>query len=471
MQKESRSRYLFKNTAVFAIGNFVSKFLSFFLVPLYTNFLTTSEYGTIDLLTVLCTLVVPLITFNISEAVMRFSLDKNSNHDSIISIGIFTLIISTFLSLFAIPILNFFPALKEYSILFAIFLLSFAYSQFFLCVLRGKEQLVLYSIGNIIHALLIGILNVIFLTIFKMGVKGYFLAYIISNVIVFIFSFIVSKTFRHIKFFRLEKKLFKEMFLYSTLLIPNSFMWWIMNSLDKIMITSMLGTTANGIYSISYKIPSLLSSVTTIFNQAWSYSAIREKESEDKEEYNNHIFSNLFKVVIIISVFLLLILKPFLKIYVGNDFFDSWKYTTFLIVGFVFMTLGSFLSTCYTVHKDSIGFLKSAIVGAIINLVLNFILIEKIKIYGAALSTAISYFCVFIYRLFDTKKYVKFNIKKTEYFIGILVLLLSACTVYINDNISYLLLLIQNLIILCMYKNFWLNLLKKVLNKLKKDNN
>ena len=87
MDKETKNKYLIKNTIILSIGNFGSKLITFFLVPLYTNILTTSEYGTIDLITMLTTVIVPLITLNISEAVMRYSMDKDLNKEKILRIG------------------------------------------------------------------------------------------------------------------------------------------------------------------------------------------------------------------------------------------------------------------------------------------------------------------------------------------------------------------------------------------------
>lgn len=468
MKKESRKKYLFKNTIIFALGNFASKFITFFLIPLYTNFLTTDEYGTIDLLTVLCTMIIPIVTLNIIEAIIRFALDKNADIDKITSTGLICLFISTILTIIAIPILNNIESLKDYSLLFYLYVITMSYSQFFLSLLRGKEKLLQYSIGNIIHTLLIGIFNIIFLTIFDKGIEGYFYAFIISNIVTSIYAFIINNTINSIKKFNFDKKLSKEMIKYSVVLIPNSFMWWIMNSLDRVMITSMIGATANGIYSVSYKIPSLMTTITTIFNQAWSYSAIKEEESDDKEEYSNNIFNNLFKTVIIISVLILLILKPFLKLYVGSDFYSAWKYVPFLIIGFVFMTLGTFLATSYTVNKDSMGYVKSATVGTIINLVLNFILIKQIGIAGAAIATAISYISVFVFRLFDIKKYLQINIKKKEYFIGIIVLLFASASIYIDNYIGYILLLLESIFILFIFKETWLSLINSFISKIMK---
>ena len=57
----------------------------------------------------------------------------------------------------------------------------------------------------------------------------------------------------------MDKNLLRQMLTYSIAFIPNTFMWWIMNASDRVMVSAMIGTAANGIYSVSYKIPGLVS--------------------------------------------------------------------------------------------------------------------------------------------------------------------------------------------------------------------
>lgn len=83
----SRNSYLIKNTIIFTLGNLGSKLISFFLIPLYTNALTTAEYGVVDLVATVGTVAVPLLTLNICESVMRFALDKDANTRKITQIG------------------------------------------------------------------------------------------------------------------------------------------------------------------------------------------------------------------------------------------------------------------------------------------------------------------------------------------------------------------------------------------------
>ena len=457
---QQRNKYLLKNTVIFSIGNFGTKIISFFLVPLYTNILTTREYGTVDLIYTIGMVLFPLLTLNIGESIMRFALDKDADCDKIMSTGITILIFGAIIGLLILPIANLFESVSNYSIYIYLYTLTLAFSQIFLCYLRGKEFLLKYSIGNIIQSLTIAIFNIIFLIGMKKGIEGYLMAYILANVCTGLYGFWAGKVNLVIKKYSIDIELSKNMIKYSVVLIPNSFMWWIMNSSDRMMVSAMISVTANGVYAVAYKIPTLLSTITTIFNQAWSYSAIREDESEDKEEYNNRVYDNLVTIVIVVATGLLMIMKPFLSVYVGKEYYAAWHYVPYLIVGFVFMTLGSFIATSYTVHKDSMGFLISGTVGAIINLILNFILIPMMGVSGAAFATCISYFGVFAYRIKDTQKYIKLRVFKRKQICGYALLILSAMTCYLDNCIGQTLLVIEFICIILLNKEFVKDMLK-----------
>ena len=328
MNNSSKNKYLLKNTIVLSIGNFGSKLISFFLVPLYTNIFTTAEYGTIDLITILTTVIVPLITLNISESVMRYSMDKNSDKDKILSVGNVILLVSILICMISFPILSVISYTSQYALLLVIYMMTFISSSIYLCFIRGKEQLFDYSIISIVQTLIIAILNIYFLIVLKIGIKGYIIAYIIAYLITTFLCIIRGKIIPSFKKLSLDKKLAKDMIKYSVILIPNSLMWWIMNSLDRIMVTSMISIEANGVYTVSYKLPTIIITLTSIFNQAWMFSAVKEKDSADKETYSNSIFTALFNIVITISLFLLLILKPLMKIYVGKAFFWNGFFNT-----------------------------------------------------------------------------------------------------------------------------------------------
>lgn len=461
---KNRNLYLLKNTIILGIGAFASKLVSFFLVPLYTNTLSPSDFGIVDLLFTIGGFLFPLFTLNISEAIYRFSLDKKDNKKEIYYSGFLCFTFSTIIGIIVIPILQSISTVSQYSYLFYLYLITLSLSQILLVFLKGQEKLKLYTIGNIIYSFFIAFLNIIFLLIFKMGIVGYFLAYIISNIILSIFCLFLSKNSLDLSNKLFDKKLFLKMIKYSVVLIPTSFMWWITNSSDRIMVTSLVSSAANGIYSISYKIPSILTVLSSIFTQAWVFSAIREKNSNDVEEHTNKIFSFLYLLLVIVSMIILIFLKKIFIIYVSADYYVAWQYVPILLFGFIFMTLATFISTSYNVHKDSKGFLISGLIGAFSNIVLNFILIPYFAVFGAAIATMISYIAVFIYRLIDTKKYVSINFNFKQYLLIFILLIQCILTYFNNDNIIFIQLVLL-LITLILSKNNLIIMIRLIKNR------
>lgn len=466
MSYESRGKYLLKNTFIFTIGSVVTKLITFILVPLYTYVLTTEEYGVVDLVTTVSIVLAPMLILNISESVMRFSLDRDANYNQIMSVGLIIMLFAIIIGFLIIPIAKLFLTISDYGLYIYFYTISSAISQLFLCYLRGREKLVFYTCGNIINTLTVAVFNIIFLVILKNGVKGYLKAYILANFITALYAFVVGDVIDVVKRIHVNKRLTIEMLKYSLVLVPNVFMWWIMNSADRIVITSVVGAAANGIFAIAYKIPSLMSTVAGIFNQAWSYSAIRENESKDKEKYTNEIYNGFFMVISLSALGMMMILKPFMKIYVNDSYYCAWKYTPYLIVGFIFQSLGSFLSTPYTVNKDSKGFLFSATFGAVINIILNILLVFKYELIGVALATCLSYMGVFFYRVKDTKKYIHMNIFNKKHILIIGLIIVQGIVMYLESLWAQLLLIILFLIGVILQYEIWKPLIIQIIKKI-----
>ena len=459
-----RKKYLAKNTALFALNSIGTKMITFFLVPIYTAALTTSDYGTADLVSTIATVLVPIMTLNIGEAVMRFSLDENADYNKIMSVGIVLAIISMIFGACTFPIIRAIQSIKSYGIYIVLYCVTQGIYQIAVCYLRGTEQLTYFAIGNIIHVIATAFFNILFLIILKIGLPGYFTAYILGYIAGTVYAIFRGKILNVLHRFEFDSSLAKSMVRYSIVLVPTSLMWWIMNSSDRIMVTAMVGIAANGIYAVSYKVPTIVSTMSTVFNQAWSYSAIKESKSQDSEEFNNQMFDSFFQFQILVTSGLLLIIRSFIKVYVSAAYYESWKYTPYLLIGYFFMSLGTFLSTSYTVHKDSRGFLISGMAGAIINVALNGVLIPVIGVAGAALATCLSYFSVFVYRIVDTRKYVRIKIVRTRYLVGIGIMILMASTLLFDSAHSGLLLMLEFVLILFVEKDYIFKILKLVIS-------
>lgn len=421
-----------KNIALITFGNFASKILSFFLIPFYTAVLTTAEYGTADLMTTTINLVSPFFTLLISEAIMRFALEKESDKSQIFMIGLLVTLIGFLCMFLCSPAVLFMDSLKPYYWLFITYYfastLHLLVSQF----VKGIEKVTVYSLSGVFQTVVFILLNLFFLLGLKIGVIGYLLALIFSNFLAVIFLWTGAGLNRYLLSVRkIDKKIAGEMFRYSIPMIPNSVSWWISNSSDKYILTFFAGVGLTGIYSVSQKIPSLFATIATIFMGAWQISAVEDFGSEQSRKFYSNVYRSYSSINIILVSILIYGTKILAKILFSKGFYSAWMFTPVLLLAFLFNAMASFLGSIYTSTKKTKMLFVSTIIAALANIIANFIMIPIWGAMGAGIATLLSYFLVWLIRLWDTKKIIKLDINLKK------------------DIISYLLLIMQ-IVIICM---------------------
>lgn len=395
--KRTTNRYnrLLKNTGMLFVGNFVSKILSFFMVPFYTSVLTTSDYGTADLITTVVLLVLPAFSVLMECAVMRFTLEQTTDRKQVFTIAF---VVSTAGFLVAIcisPVVLLWEPLRQYyGFVIMYYVVSWVYN-IVSSYVKGLDKLSITTIAGVIHTFAFLGLNIFFLAICKIGVHGYLLSINLSNLISIIFLVIVCKLYKN--FVRLKKidwNLTREMIRYSVPLIPNYMSWWVNNMSDKFILTALCGTSVNGIYSVAYKIPSLLNSVTSIFASAWSISSVENFGSDESVRFFNRIYGLYSAFLLIMASGLILITKPMGKVLFSNDFFEAWRITPILVLAYVFSALAQQVESIFSASKQTMKIFYASLIGAMVNIILNLLLIPTLTSYGAAIATMIGYITI-----------------------------------------------------------------------------
>jgi O-antigen/teichoic acid export membrane protein len=254
------------------------------------------------------------------------------------------------------------------------------------------------------------ITNIISLIVLHMGIYGYLLSYIVSNVIGIILLIVLGRLYKYFRFGKIDWKLMKEMFSYSIPMIPNSISWWISNSSDKYILTYFCGATATGIYSVSYKIPTILSVCYGIFMSAWRLSAVDDFGSVETEKFYSEVFTKLTKVLIIMGAGIILFNKVLAKFLYANDFYNAKEFVPVLVIAFLLHGLSEFYGSIYTSAKCTKLLMYSSFIGALSNIVLNFLLIPEFQGMGAALATLISYGLILMIRAIHSRKFLKIEI-------------------------------------------------------------
>lgn len=446
----SKYRTLFKDIGIFAIGSIGSKLVLFFMVPLYTNCLSTEQYGVTELIYTFQQLIVPFVSLVIFDAVIRFGLSKNEKKENVLKCSLFILAIGATLTVCVTPLLNLYSTISTWRWFVCVYvLISMLLSvlQNYLKVLKKNLFFAIVSIGQTI---VLAVSNILFLLIADYGITGYMLSIFLSHFVAIVFCCIFGRTFSELKKGKLDWNLLKRMIIFSAPLILNNISWWIIHSSDRIMVELMISTAALGIYTVAAKIPSLINVVTSIFQQAWGISSIKEIENDNDKTYYSNVFLYLFTFVFFASICIMLVLKAFMSIYVGKDFFEAWLYVPLLLVGACFSTISSYFGSLYGALKKSVNNMITTIVAALINIAVNFVCIHYFGIIGAAIGTATAYFVVAIIRMADCNRYVKFDLHLVYFFVDsglvitLAILISAGINIYISSVVAIALFLIFN---------------------------
>ena len=465
----SKKKELMKNTIIIFLGRVCTQLISFFLLPLYTSFLLTKEYGLVDLITTYVTLLVPIITLELEMSVFRYLIDVRKNEKEtkkILSNNFLVLLVSLLLfSLAYIIVTCFWHFDFRWLILFDIIICTFSGN--FLQIARGLGRTVDYAISCIITGVSTILLNILFIVVLKMGAFGMIVSMALANGFGALYLFIRLKLYNKINFKLKDTKLIKSMYKYSIPLVPNGVSWWVVNVSDRTIISIILGTAANGIYDISNKFPTIISSLLGIFNLSWSESAALHINSPDRDKFFTDVLNTVTKLFTSLGVGMIACMPFVFPILINHKYVEAFNYIPILIIATVFNVGICIYTGIYIAKKMTKQVASTTIIGAIINIVINLLFIKFIGIYAAAISTAVSYFAMMVYRHIDLKKYINLKYEKGLILKTILIFTFSIIIYYqhifILDVINLLIVIIYSYIINRKFIKNWKNIIFKKL--------
>lgn len=437
MDKEKK---LLKNTVIVAIGQICTKFVSFFLLPLYTAVLSTQEYGIVDILNTYISLLLPIVFFQIDQGIFRFLIDARSDENEkkrLISTTLITVVLQSIVYIILFIFIGQYIK-NDYKYYLATNVLAAMFSNLMLQIARGLGDNSIYSLGSLISGSGTILLNVVFIVIFKWGAYGMLLASFIANCLCALFIFFKEKIYIYVRLQDSSLNEIKRIWRYSLPMVPNQLSWWVINASDRTIITYILGASINGIYSAANKFSSICITIFNVFNLTWTESASIYVNDKDSEEY----FSNIFNVTIKLFVSLCLGIIAFMPFVfrffiTGISFADAYYQIPILLIATIFNISVSMLGSVYVAMKKTDEIAKTSFLAALINICVNLLLIRFIGLYAASISTLIAFSSMTLYRYRDVQKYKKIKVEKkfviSSFIVGIYIL----SVYYMRNNYLY----------------------------------
>ena len=414
------------NTILMSVGTFGSKLLVFLMVRFYTGYLTPAEYGTADLITQTANLLIPLVSLDITDAVFRFAAERRGGRTEAFSVGLRVITLGSAGMLLVIALLQGIPAVRAYGFLLASFVIASCYHAICAHFVRARGNTALFAAQGFFNtALFIG-LNVLFLAVFHWGIRGYVLSTTVANLITTGLLVFRARLWRYAGLAP-RRGLRRQMLRYCIPLIPTAVFWWIMGVSDRYMVKWFLGSDANGIYAVAYKIPTILTILATVFMDAWQLSAIAESDGDRQAHlrFYGRIWDAFASAVFLCAGGIIALSPLLIRLLAEEAYYSAWQYIPVLTLSMAAAAFSNFMGSVYVVTKQSKASFWTSLVGAGSNIVLNLWLIPRIGLQGAAAATFLSCLAVFLIRLVNARQLLPFSLSGRKLALGVGILLLQ----------------------------------------------
>ena len=460
---KQKNKSLLKNIGIFTIGSFGSNIVSFLMIPLYTAVLNTAEYGSVDLISSTAALLTPILLLSIQDATLRFGMDPAYKKEDVLSTSInITMKGSALLliSLIFVDILNLFKVPTLYLAFLLVLFVFGALNNILNLYLKAKDKASIMALSGILCTFITCSSNVLLLLVFKLGIIGYIISNTIGIFSQIAYQLVAGKVYKDIHI-RNYTNLSKPMIKYSSPLIANSISWWINNASDRYILTWLRGVSANGIYSVSYKIPTILSMFQNIFFNAWSISAIAEFDENDTDGFIGTNYSMYSFISLIVCSGLIIINIPLAKFLYRGDYFAAWQCVPFLLLGTVFSGISQFEGSLYAATKNTRQVAKTTVIGAVVNTICNFVFIHFIGAIGAALATLLGYAVTWALRTKYLQTFITMKVNWFNHFVSLFLVVIQAIIATID--VSWIAQIVIFLAVLILNKKLMMPVVNKII--------
>ena len=462
-----KSSSLAKNTALLSVGAILSKGLSFVMVPFFSSWISSADYGTFDLLLTYVSLLLPVIGLASNDALFRFSMDAETKEEKV-------KLVSNCFSIFTINSLIFlviavylqFCAGWDLGLCFFVLAIGEVYNLHLRGYLRAIKRLEVYSFVSAVTTVFIAVFTTIFVKACNLGLKGmlfgYGIGYICGDIAIVVFT----KYWTYLSLSKVSFSGMKEQISYSFPLIPNNISWWFINVSDRTIINAFLGAAQNGVYAIAYKIPNILSAVFSVFSVSWQQSATEALTDVDRDKFYNDVYNKTAMVLLSLCCGVLSLNSWLFNYIFDVKYYDGYLYAPILIGGTVFATMSQFYGSIQISFKQSKANGSTTVVGAICNLVIHLVLVKVMGLYAAAISTVLSQAIVCVLRNFRLRRTVRLRFELKTYILMGIYLYFTIAAYHIEImTLNIVNVMLATLLVLVTNKEYVIKAGKKIIRK------
>jgi len=397
------------------------------MLRFYTGILTRDEMGVAELIIKTTSILYPILSLSIGQAVIRYGLGRTNKRSDVFTIGIVVVFCGFLLALPFRPLLGLVRyttsagvsgTLKEYGWLIYFYVLVSCTQNVCSQFIRALGYVRLYAVDGIFRTFMTIVLNILYLKVFKWNIFGYVFSIICSDALSTIGLCAMIKLWRFFKPKKFNFYLLRGMLAYSLPLVPDAVLVYVIGFSDQMFLSSMKSTDVGAVYTIAYRVPTLIALVASVFVDAWQLSMVNNNSRKEQIKFFSKVGNAYGSIVFIIASGGIMCAKLAIMVLAVSSYYDGWTLIPILSLGAGFNCLSSFEKSVYLLEKKTVPSFCSTAFAAVINIVLNFFFISPDYLdlggTGAALATLVSYIVLFVYRVIDSKRFmpVRWNMRR-----------------------------------------------------------
>lgn len=482
MKKENRTSLYLNNMVVYGIATAVANINSFIFVFYYSRIFNPNIYGLYDLSNNFISMFAPLGMVGMGTALFRLFFDYDNLEDKkkLIMNSIYIVFITTVLICAGLILLNqqisklFYKDLRySYFILLGTVLMLFQNMYMSMQVLfkirNDRKQIVSVIL---LTTLLNFIFNIAFFVIMKKNIQFIIVINILIALINILYCAVNNKEYLSLRE-KIDKKICSELLRIGIPIIPTNLAYWILGGYDRWIINKELGSSYVGLYAMGAKLASSTLILQNIFSAGWSYFAFNIMKDKDADEVYGKLFNINVLVGFSIGVFFICFSDYIFKILFSIQYFSAYKVFPIIAMGPILTILGWIGGIGITIKKNTEYTTIALVLAAVINMLLNNLLVYRYNIIGASVATFIANTFTCIFLIFFGVKMFPVKIKYTQFIIvymSFIFIYFIKVVIGLNLILSVLVCLVCITIYMILYKEeviFTFNKSRILLNGLK----
>jgi len=436
-----------KNSSLYTFAQLFQKCAGFFLMPLYTSFLTPADYGTMNIINSVIGFFGILYLLSLHGAASRFHYSKTGDEQKVLWGTILLLVLFNSVALGSICLIFHkwlvdpftgdisFWKLTFFSLLSS--MLSPVY-MFYQQWLQIREDGIRYTINLMLNWFLTVVANIITIVCFRWGVFGMIISSFTVSIIFFVYS--IFAFLPHIKL-QFRKDIAKVSLKYSLPLVPSATSSYLSVMADRLILNKLVSLSAVGLYSIANQFGLIMNTITTSINQAYSPWFMRGVSRNQLDQNKMNIIMETSILLTSVLSFLIVMFSPeVIRLMASEAFHESWRAIIFLVFGFVMNGVYYYFSMPLFYYKPGWIFIIS-LCRLAANIILNIVLIPRWDFIGAGMAFFASVFVSTLVSLLLERRFsphIRYKWHKA-YIYTFLFLLLSAAVFIIEGSaLSYI---------------------------------